>query len=299
MKAELALDIRDHLGEGILWDDRDQVLWWLNVPMPSRLHRWNPITRIHNVWDMPEMITSMAVRQKGGLIIASHHGINFFDPETGRLERVLEPEKQLPGNRCNDGACDRQGRFWVGTMQNNISLEAKNLPLEASSGSLYRINPDLSFERVETDIMISNTVCWSPDNTVFYFTDTVTEVIRAYNFDTQSGSISNSIPLLKGPLGSGYPDGSTVDAQGGIWSCRWEGGSVIRFFPNGEVDQVVEVPVSRVTSCTFGGAELDTLFITTARWDMTEAELVLNPEAGGLFRVKPGFKGMPDARFAG
>jgi sugar lactone lactonase YvrE len=105
--------------------------------------------------------------------------------------------------------------------------------------------------------------------------------------------------LLKGPEGSGYPDGSTVDADGGIWSCRWEGGSVIRFLPSGEVDLVIEVPVSRVTSCTFGGELLDTLFITTARWDMTEEELAKNPEAGGLFMVKPGFKGLPDARFGG
>ena len=299
MKAEIALDVRDHLGEGILWDHRDQVLWWLNVPMPSKLHRFDPAKGDHKVWEMPEMITSMSVREKGGLIIASHHGINFFDPEKGQLDRVLEPEKHLPGNRFNDGACDRQGRFWVGSMQNNISVDAHNLPLEESSGCLYRIDPDLSFQCMEEGIMVSNTVCWSPDNSTFYFTDTVTGVIRAYNFDEASGTISNPQPLLRGHEQSGYPDGSTVDAEGGIWSCRWEGGCVIRFLPNGVVDLIVEVPVSRVTSCAFGGPELDTLFITTARWDMSEAELNENPQAGGLFKVKPGFKGLPDARFAG
>ena len=299
MKAEIALDVQDHLGEGILWDDRDQVLWWLNVPMPSKLHRFDPKTRDHQVWEMPEMITSMSVCEKGGLIIASHHGINFFDPKNGRLERVLEPEKNQPGNRFNDGASDRQGRFWVGTMQNNITADAKNLPLKTNSGSLYRVDPDLSFHCMETGIMVSNTVCWSPDNSIFYFTDTVTGVIRAYDFNEQSGLISNSRPLLKGPEGSGYPDGSTVDAEGGIWSCRWEGGSVIRFLPSGEVDLIIKVPVSRVTSCTFGGENLDMLFLTTARWDMTEEELAQNPEAGGLFMVKSGFKGLPDARFGG
>lgn len=299
MRAECAVDCQDHLGEGIIWDERDQVLWWLDVPMPSRLHRWSPETGAHQTWPMPEMITSMAVRESGGLIVASHHGINFFDPENGQLERVLELEKHLPRNRCNDGACDRLGRFWVGTMQNNISPEATGLPLEESSGSLYRIAPDLSFEQMESNIMISNTVCWSPDNRTFYFTDTATGVVQAYDFDLEAGTLSNPRPFAQGDPDSGYPDGSTVDADGGLWSCRWEGNAVMRFSPEGQVDTVVEVPVSRVTSCTFGGRNLDTLFITTARWDMTPEELEVNPQAGGLFQVKPGFRGVADSRFAG
>jgi len=192
MKAEIALDVRDHLGEGILWDHRDQVLWWLNVPMPAKGD--------HKVWEMPEMITSMSVREKGGLIIASHHGINFFDPEKGQLERVLEPEKHLTGNRFNDGACDRQGRFWVGSMQNNISVDAHNLPLEESSGCLYRIDPDLSFQCMEEGIMVAERLVGSKPQVNY---DTVPSVIYthpeiAWVGESEQHLTSQEIPIKVG-----------------------------------------------------------------------------------------------------
>ncbi|MEE3122910.1 MAG: SMP-30/gluconolactonase/LRE family protein [SAR324 cluster bacterium] len=295
--AECVVDSQDHLGEGILWDDREQALYWLDVPMPSKLHRWYPDSGKHQSWDMPEMITSMSVREQGGLLIASHHGLNHFNFNDEGLVRILEPEKDQPENRCNDGASDRMGRFWFGTMQNNISPEAKNLPLEKNSGSLYRLDPDHSLHKMETDIGVSNTLAWSPDNTIMYFTDTLTGWISAFDYDHSDGTIRNRRNFAQSERG--YPDGSTVDAEGYLWSCRWEGGCVTRFAPDGSIDQVVEVPVQRVTSCTFGGANLDTLYITTARWDMTEKEILDSPTAGCLFAAKPGVKGLSDSRFAG
>ena len=295
--ATCVVDSRDHLGEGILWDDREHALYWLDVPMPSKLHRWYPESGKHQIWEMPEMITAMSVRENGGLLVASHHGLNHFNCDETSLLRICEPENDQPGNRCNDGASDRMGRFWFGTMQNNISPEATNLPLERNSGALYRFDPDHSFHKLETGIGVSNTFAWSPDNKIMYFTDTLTGWISAYDFDYESGRISNRRNFAQAERG--YPDGSTVDAEGYLWSCRWEGQCVIRFSPDGKVDQVVEVPVKRVTSCSFGGANLDTLYITTARWDMNKQELQENPTAGSLFATKPGVKGLPDARFAG
>ena len=297
ISAECVFDSKDHLGEGVLWDQQEQALYWLDVPMPSKLHRWYPDSGNYDSWEMPEMITSLAVREKGGLLVASHKGINHFNFNDDGLTRILEPEKNLQENRCNDGASDRMGRFWFGTMQNNISPQATNLPIEKNSGSLYRLDPDLSLNKMETDIGVSNTLAWSPDNSIMYFTDTLTGWISSYDFDFSKGLISNRRDFAEAERG--YPDGSTVDAEGGLWSCRWEGGCVIRFTPDGKIDRVIEVPVDRVTSCTFGGRNLDTLYITTARWDMSEEELSKTTYAGSLFAANPGVKGLPDTRFRG
>jgi len=246
-------------------------------------------------YDMPEMITSMSVRKNGDMLIASHKGINNFSFENKTLNKIIDLEPDLPNNRCNDGASDAKGRFWVGTMQNNISPEATDIELKESSGNLYCINPDLSFEKHESGIAVSNTLAWSPDNTKFYFTDTLSQTIFSYDYDLENGKISNKQDFVK--YETGYPDGSTVDSEGCLWSCRWGGSSVVRFDPTGKVDQIIEVPVANITSCTFGGSDLKTLFITTARWSMTEEEINQNPEAGGLFAVVPGVQGMPDNGF--
>jgi sugar lactone lactonase YvrE len=246
---------------------------------------------------MPEMITAMSVRPSGDLLIASHHGINNFDFENKELTKILDIEPHLPNNRCNDGASDAKGRFWIGTMQNNISPEATDIEIKENSGNLYCVNHDLSFKKFESDIGVSNTLAWSPDNTKFYFTDTLTGIIFSYDFDLEKGEISNKQEFAKHDRG--YPDGSTVDSEGGLWSCRWGGSSVIRFDPNGKVDEIVEVPVESVTNCTFGGENLDTLFITTARWGMSQEQIDNNPSAGGLFSVKPGVTGVADNQFGG
>jgi sugar lactone lactonase YvrE len=266
--------------------------------MPSRLHRWDPESDTHSTWDMPEMITSMAVRENGqGLLVASHHGINFFDPETGSLDRQFAPEPDQPNNRCNDGAADRRGRFWFGTMQNNIAADGGPIDITSNSGSLYRLDPDLSLHAMVDGIGVSNTVCWSPDDTVMYFTDTLAGCIWAYDFDADTGAISGRREFAR--FDRGYPDGSTVDAEGYLWNARWEGGSVVRFAPDGQVDRVVEIDAPLVTSCAFGGAALGTLYVTTARYELSAETLQKYPQAGSLFAVDTGVSGLADARFAG
>ena len=299
-KAELLIDCRDHLGEGILWADTTQTLYWVDVPMPAKLHRLHLPSNTHDTFEMPEMISALSVRSNGDLLVASHHGINNYSFKEKKLTRILDRlnlEPELPNNRCNDGASDAKGRFWVGTMQNNISPEATDIELKENSGNLYCINHDLTFSKHESGIAVSNTIVWSPDNTKFYFTDTISQIIFSYDFDLENGEISNKQEFVK--YEKGYPDGSTIDSEGGLWSCRWGGSSVVRFDPNGKVDQIVEVPVESVTNCTFGGENLDTLFITTARWGMTQQRIDSNPLAGGLFSFKPGVKGIVDNQFGG
>lgn len=286
------------LGEGIFWDARSACLWWVDVPMPSRLFRYSPQTKQVDNWKMDEMITSVAVRENGkGLLIASHGGLNFFDPDDPILTRILVPEPMKPFNRSNDGAADPNGRFWLGTMQNNIAPDGSCVEILSASGGLYRIDSDLSYHTMATDITISNTICWAPDGSVMYFTDTVTGILFAYDFDGSAGEISNKREFAQ--FDRGHPDGSTVDAEGYLWNARWDGSCVVRFAPDGTVDRVVEIPVDLVTNCTFGGDDLSTLFVTTARFGLNDADLEKTPGAGNIFAVRPGIQGIADNRFGG
>tara|TARA_B110000438_G_scaffold145209_1_gene139783 strand:- start:1706 stop:2602 length:897 start_codon:yes stop_codon:yes gene_type:complete len=296
-KAEIFNDCKNHLGEGVLWSHDQKTLYWLDVPMPSKLFKLDMNSSQVSSFDMPEMITAMSVRANGDLLIASHYGINNFNFKSKKLEKILDLEPNLPNNRCNDGASDAKGRFWIGTMQNNISPEATDMDIIENSGNLYCVNEDLTFSKHESEIGISNTLAWSPDNSKFYFTDTLTGIIFSYDFDLENGKISNKREFAI--HARGYPDGSTVDSEGYLWSCRWGGSCVVRFNPKGEVDDIIELPVENITSCTFGGHHLQTLFITTARWGMSKEDIEKNPEAGGLFAIELDIKGKQDYAFRG
>lgn len=293
------LDARDKLGEGIIWDASEACLWWVDVPRPSAIHRLDPAIGDHRSWPMPEMVMSLSKRRDGTLLVASHHGLNVFDPRDGSLKRVAAPEADRPTNRSNDGGTDARGRFWFGTMGNNIADDNSYIPpVGGSAGSLYRVGADMVPVWMDGPIGIPNSTCWSPDGRTMYFADTLLGAIYAYDFDLELGAISNR-RVFAAPEGQGYPDGSCVDAQGFLWNARWEGGCVIRFAPDGSIDRIVEVPVSRVTCCAFGGEDLSTLFITTSRLHLSEDELRRQPQAGGLFAVRPGVAGQPPNLFAG
>lgn len=292
------VDCQCTLGEGIFWDARGGQLWWVDVPMPSRLFRYDPASTELTSWDMDEMITSVAARTNAdGLVVASHGGFNYFDPDEPGLHRILDPEPMKPFNRGNDGAADPAGRFWLGTMQNNIAPDGSSIDIVGNSGALFRIDPDLSCHRMISDVTISNTICWSPDAKVMYFTDTVTGTLFAYDFDVATGEISNKRDFAR--FERGHPDGSTVDAEGYLWNARWDGSCVVRFAPDGSVDRVIEVPAPLVTNCTFGDSDLSTLYITTARFGLSDSDLERAPEAGNIMAVQTNVRGMADNRFAG
>jgi L-arabinonolactonase len=296
--VECVLDCRDKLGEGIFWCPIERVLYWVDVPMPSFLHRWDPNNGKHDIWPMPEMITSLAKRNDGALLVASHHGLNVFDPRRATLVRIAAPEADRPANRANDGGVDGKGRFWFGTMRNNVAPDGAYLAIAESTGVLYKVEPGLRIVPMEGEVGISNATCWSPDYRRMYFADTLVGAIHVYDFDLELGAISNKRMFAKLD-GHGYPDGATVDADGYVWNARWEGGSVIRFAPNGDVDAIVAIPANRVTCCAFGGDDLDTLYVTTSRLHLTEQELETQPRAGGIFALKPGVRGLPRPAFAG
>lgn len=277
------------LGEGPVWDQTG-FLWWVDIKAPA-LHRYRVEGGEVRTWSLPERAGSAALRRQGGLILGLERGFAFFDPDTGALERLFDPEPDRPQNRLNDGKCDEQGRFWVGSMHD---------PEQAADGHLYRLDPDLNLERFEMGFVVTNGPAWSGDGRTFYFTDSVERRIWAYDFDMEGGLLGARRLFAELEPDQGYPDGQCVDAADGLWTACWNGSRLQRRGPDGAVDREIGLPVPLVTSCCFGGAGLDILFVTTARVGLKPAELEAAPLSGGLFAIRGlGVRGRPMARFAG
>jgi sugar lactone lactonase YvrE len=288
---------RDSLGEGVLWDQATQSVWWLDIARPTRIHRFTPATGEHRTWISPLMVSAIAQKTSGGFVVGGVDGVYSWDPETNACALFCKPEN-LPGNRLNDGAVDRQGRLWIGSMMQNIGPQGEDLGISADTGLLHCVMPDKRSRVWERDIGVSNGPCWSPDGGIFYFSDTKNQKIYAYDCDGRSGTISNR-RIFNETKDHGFPDGATVDAEGFLWSARWEGSCVLRIDPTGRIDRVIEMPATRVTCPVFGGADMDTLFLTTSRAHVGDDDLTKYPEQGGLFALKPGVTGPPKNYFAG
>jgi sugar lactone lactonase YvrE len=209
------------------------------------------------------------------------------------LHLMADPEAHKPFTCFNDGAVDRQGRFWAGTMC--YPYDACGQP----EGSLYRLDPDLSVHTMETGIGISNGIGWSPDNRLMYFTDSPLHMIYVYDFDASTGTIENRRPFVHTPDEKGFPDGLAVDSEGFIWSACWGGGKIKRYDPDGKVERTIRLPVQYPTSCAFGGESLDELYITSDSRAVSEEKRAQQPFAGDLFRLQAGIKGLEQPKFAG
>jgi len=277
------------LGEGPLWNVRDESIWWVDILAPA-LHRLTPATGARKVWPMPSSIGSFVFRPGGDLLAGLRSGFAFFDPRTSAFTPVAAPETSLPKNRPNDGKCDRDGRYWCGTMMDG-GMEP--------TGSLYRIDRDRSCRKFLSDIRVPNSIAFSPDGRTMYFTDTRQGDIRAYEYDRAAGTLGTMRVIAPAGHAPGSPDGSTVDADGCLWSARYGGGMVVRITPAGKVDRAIRLPVTQVTAAAFGGPKLDTLYITTAAQRLAPEELAKQPLAGSLFAVRPGVSGLPEADYAG
>ncbi|MEQ9689543.1 MAG: SMP-30/gluconolactonase/LRE family protein [Bauldia litoralis] len=289
MTVECVVDARNRLGEVPVWDVAEQALYWVDIE-GKLLQRLTPATGTVDRWQMPERIACFALRENGGLIVAFASGIAFYDLDTGAIDWIAKPEAHIPTTRFNEGKCDRQGRFWAGTMDDRLTEH---------SGALYRVDPDRSVTKVLDGIGISNTLVWSLDDTEFYFADTLDGVIDRFDYDPATGVIANRRRIVD-LAGTGIgPDGSTIDAEGYLWNAQWDGWRLARYAPDGTLDRIVELPVQKPTSCMFGGPDLRTLYVTSAIWDLTPEQLRDQPQAGGLFALDVGIGGVPETRFAG
>ena len=287
-KVELLYESKNILGEGITYCSITNNLYWLDINNKSKLFKLNLSSNKKEVFELPEIVTATSVKSDDELILASNNGLNLFTISSKKFERVLNIEDQLKLTRSNDGGSDAHGRFWLGTMQNNFDKDGNDIPIKDNIGKLYKVDIDMNVSVVEEDLGIPNTFVWSPNNTKFYFTDTLHGKIFSYNFELESGQLSNKKDFAK--FQRGHPDGSTIDTDGCIWNCRWGGSCIVRFTPTGEVDQIIEMPVQNITNCIFGGSDMKTLFITTA----SNSEENKNDLDGSLFAINLNYQGIED-----
>jgi sugar lactone lactonase YvrE len=288
----VAVDCHDVLGEGPWWDARAAILLWVDIE-GRRLHRHDPVSGVTDTTVLPAMASAVVARAAGGLALAMEDGIRVTEPGTAGTDdaRLFAPlEEGDPSMRMNDACCDRAGRLWVGSIAKHT---------RPGAGSLYRVDPDGSVTRVLRDLSIANGIDWSPDDRRMYFIDSETRRVDVLDYDLATGQASGRRPLVTIPDDAGLPDGMTVDSEGCLWMATWDGWSLRRYRPSGELDRIVRLPVARVTSCAFGGQDLGDLYVTSASTGLSEAELRAQPLAGALFVLRSGARGLRATPFGG
>lgn len=283
------LPARAVLGEGPLWDRADGCLYWVDIKGRA-VHRFDPVTGRDTRWPTPETVGSLVRRARGGLVLALQSGFHALDLDTGAIELLVDAERDRTENRLNDGKPDRRGRFWVGSMHD---------PETAPTGALYRLDPDGSCHRMVDGIIISNSLCWSPDGRTMYHSDTIRRTVWAWDSDPDRGEIANRRVFVTLSGHDGNPDGATVDAEGFVWLAHWDGWQLTRHDPTGRTERVVRLPVQRPTCPAFGGPDFDVLYVTSASIGLTPDALRAQPCAGGLLALSPGVRGLAEARFPG
>ena len=282
------IEANNSLGEGPVWSVEEQALYWVDIDN-DLFQRWDLNTKEITNWKLPATIGSFAFRKSGGFVLALRSGLAFFSPETGYTQLISNPISNPSRIRFNDGKCDRYGRFWVGTMD-----EEFNDPL----GSLYCLDINSECRIMKEGIGISNGLGWSPDNSQFYYTDSSRRSIWAYDYNINTGGITNERIFVE-TANNDIPDGLTIDSDGYVWSAKWDGWKIVRYSPQGNIDKRFSLPVQRPTSCTFGGSKLELLFVTTAKIDLSVSSLEEQPNAGNIFIIKTDCKGLPEPKFAG
>jgi sugar lactone lactonase YvrE len=285
----LAVDCHNLLGEGPWWDARTGTLLWVDID-GRLLQRHDPLTGRTVTRELHQVASAVVARGVGGLALAMEDGIWITESDAGVARRLAAVEAEDPLTRMNDAACDRAGRLWVGSMARDA---------RPGAGALYRVDPDASVERVLVDVTISNGIDWSPDDRSMYYVDSALRRVDVLDYDLATGRASRRRTLIELPEDAGLPDGLTVDAEGYLWVAMWDGWSVRRYSPSGNPDRIVRLPVARVTSCAFGGADLVDLYVTSASSGLSDAERQEQPLAGGLFVVRPGVRGREASPFGG
>ena len=285
----VAAHCADQLGEVPLWCDRTNQLWWVDVNR-SALRNLDPATgKVSTFPTAGGRLGSIALRDGRGLLLATAEGVDFFDPETDTQTPFTARNLLHKSQRFNDGRCDRQGRFWVGSMNEEQQPDA----------SLYRIDPDGSVTPWFHGFATANGIATSPDSRTFYFADTRRFTLFAFDFDAAAGALANRRLLAQTTGRPGRPDGSCIDAEGFLWSAEYAGGLLTRYAPDGRIDRMIPLPVSHPTAVCFGGPGLRTLFITSATQSLNAEQLTAQPLAGCVLAFEPGMQGLPEPRFAG
>jgi len=286
-RIECIADVRANVGEGPIWVPREQALYWVDNKGRKVFRRdWSGMVR---TFATPFEICCLAPRERGGFIAGTDRGLAAIDFEAGRYDVVANPEADSPGNRFNDGKTDYWGRFWSGTMDNAE---------KAATGSLYRFDADLSWTKIDSGYRVTNGPAFDRNRGRMYHTDSAAKTIFAFDL-SESGEVSDRRVFARFEDKDGSPDGMTVDSDGDLWVCFWDGWCLRRLSPGGDMVERIAMPVQRPTSCAFGGPDLDRLYVTSARLGFDDDALSMQPCAGGLFLVEVEVRGVTETSFAG
>jgi sugar lactone lactonase YvrE len=284
---EIAVLPTAQLGEGPRWDAASATLLWVDIPNKC-VHRYDPATGKDAAQPVSGVVSLALPRRSGGIVIGLTDGLHLLDGEHPTLLAGIEAERS--DTRTNDGACDADGRLWVGTMA---------LDERSPVAGLYRVDPDCRVTSILTRTTISNGLGWSPDGGTFYFIDSPTRRVDAFDFDPVTGALENRRPVAAVEIDGAVPDGMSVDAEGCLWVALHGGWGLRRYAPDGDLLAEMRLPVARITSCCFGGPELRDLYVTTRRDGLSDAEMAQQPLAGALLRLDPGVAGLPTYAFKG
>lgn len=288
IQADLAIHTHPEHGEGPVWDDRDGALLWVDIPR-GQLHRFHVDAGTDEITDVGQQLGAVALREQGGVVLAMEDGFALMAP--GGSAQMIAPITAHDSNlRFNDGKCDPAGRYFAGTMAKDYTQGASQL---------HRLDPDLSVTTVLRDLTISNGLAWAADGRTMYFIDTPTHGIDAFDYDVAAGQIARRRRIIDIPERLGFPDGMCIDDDGCLWVALYDGGAVHRYTPDARLDAIIELPVTKATSCAFGGSGLDRLFITTSTERFTAEQFQGQPLAGAVFVCEPGVTGPSPSRFAG
>lgn len=295
MEAELILDARNATGESPVWNAQEQALYWVDIPA-RRLHRWNSQDGLTTRWEAPEMLACIARYNDGSWLAGMESGLFRLHPQddgTVTTQLLSNVEHATDNMRFNDGRCDRQGRFWAGTMFMDMAKALK-------VGSLYRYNAGQTEPLTAqlTDMIVPNGLGFSPDGRIMYLSDSHPSVqkIWAFDYDTDTGTPRNRRLFVDMNHHAGRPDGAAVDTDGCYWICGNDEGVIHRFTPEGKLDRSLKVPVKKPAMCAFGGSGLDTLYVTSIR---PGGDISDQPLAGGVFALHPGVQGLEEPLFKG
>lgn len=288
MELAIAVEADNILGEGVVWSPGTGTLIWTDI-VGKRLWTLDPKTSTASARDLTERLTCLAPMSGGRLLAGLATGLGVY--QSGHVALRLPVEPNEPRTRLNDGRLDRKGRFVFGTMDEG---DGGPRPI----GNVWSYDGVSPPRRLLAGLRITNSIAFSPDGRTMYVADTPTRTIRAYDYG-EDGTPSNGPLFAEVDPGGGYPDGSTVDSDGFLWNCEWEGSRVVRYDPTGRVERAIPLPVSKQTCCAFGGADLSTLFITSARYGMSDEEISSEPLAGALLSIRPGVRGLADTPFRG
>ncbi|RCW64979.1 SMP-30/gluconolactonase/LRE family protein [Saliterribacillus persicus] len=289
-ELELVLDVKATLGECPWYDSVKQLLYWVDI-LEKKVYIFNPVTNENRGIQLEQYVGAIVPRNRNEAILAMENGFYYFNFDTEKVIPIDEPESHLPNNRFNDGKCDAYGRFWSGTMNKFYAKE---------QGALYCLHTNMKVQKKIDKVGLSNGIAWSPDNKFMYYIDTLTKNVCCFNYNVETGDIDNPIDVIKFSDGEGFPDGMTIDEEGMLWIAHWGGSKVSRWNPvTGKQIDSIEVPALNVTSCTFGGENLNELYITTARTGLNKEQLNYYPFSGGLFRINTDVKGSKSYAFKG